>query len=36
MCIRYSLSGKTAGNCFPIPDDMTNAYANQVSKQEPG
>jgi hypothetical protein len=30
------ISGTTAGNCFPIPVDLTIAFANPGSTQEPG
>jgi uncharacterized repeat protein (TIGR01451 family) len=30
------ISGTTAGNCFPIPVDLTNMFANPGSTQEPG
>jgi uncharacterized repeat protein (TIGR01451 family) len=30
------VSGTTAGNCFPIPVDLTIAFANPGSTQEPG
>src|SRR5919202_7102737 len=30
------LSGLTAGNCFPVPVDFTNVFANPGSSQTPG
>jgi uncharacterized repeat protein (TIGR01451 family) len=32
----HDISGTTAGNCFPIPIDLTIAFANPGSTQEPG
>jgi uncharacterized repeat protein (TIGR01451 family) len=32
----HDISGTTAGNCFTIPVDLTNLFANPGSTQEPG
>src|SRR5437764_1103588 len=32
----HDISGTTAGNCFPIPVDLTITFANPGSSQEPG
>src|SRR5438874_4953441 len=32
----HDISGTTTGNCFPIPVDLTNTFANPGSTQEPG
>src|SRR3954453_8850324 len=32
----HDLAGTAAGNCFPIPVDLTNSFANPGSTQEPG
>jgi hypothetical protein len=32
----HDISGTTAGNCFTIPVDLTNMFANPGSTQEPG